>query len=109
LDSQKDTQYAQTETTSCDVKVPTCNISKEEMIAGKSTWNQCCEKSVKTANLVGRMRRLLTVELTIQDWLRLMGILRQAKKITNESMRFAPDFTFSFSVMIARVDTPRDV
>jgi hypothetical protein len=29
------------------------HIAKEEMVAGKSTWNQCCEKSVKMANRVG--------------------------------------------------------
>jgi hypothetical protein len=50
------------------------NTAKEEMIAGTSTWNQCCEKSGKMANLSASA-----------------GIWRQAKTISNGSMSFARD------------------
>jgi hypothetical protein len=32
-----------------------CTLAKEEMIDGKSTWDQCCKKAVKIANRFGMM------------------------------------------------------
>jgi hypothetical protein len=31
------------------------NIAKEDMIDRKSSWEQCCKKSVQMANLVGKV------------------------------------------------------
>jgi hypothetical protein len=46
-----------TETTSCDAGASFI-IAKKEMIAEpKSTWDQCCEKSIKMANRVGMFRQ----------------------------------------------------
>jgi hypothetical protein len=45
--------------------VPAYNIAKEEMIAGKSTRKQCCEKSVKMANLIGMMAWVVSLQTIV--------------------------------------------